>query len=388
MAVRSTINVRRCLIATMFAVFWVPALKAGCVLRFGGPHESAAPISFDEVSHGDFDALLGRYVDDRGQVCYSQWQEDCCDLNRLGAYLNRLTLVDPSLPATREATMAYYINAYNALTLWGILDSYPVVSIQRLDGERSRYAIFDDLRLWVGDRYLSVNGIENDVLRPMGDPRVHFALVCAARGCPRLRNRAYAAQCLHVQLDDNAIEFFSRHERFHISRLTGKVKVSPILKWYREDFGTTNHEVVSTVFRFLPAADRCWLAKHSCWKLKFLGYDWGLNDGCPTLSIAFGRMPYRAYSKVSPMIGPLMPQTEHAVANTTSSGTNLPASMWSPAEYKSVDSLEPPPTMGQLSTLEPLSTDEPPVPGDNTDGPVLSPLPIDLESPPIPFPSP
>ncbi|MEO8269711.1 MAG: DUF547 domain-containing protein [Aureliella sp.] len=70
---------------------------------------------------------------------------------------------------------------------------HTVASIQRIDGKRTTFAIFDELQLWDGINFVSLNGIENDVLRPMGDPRIHFALVCAARGCPRLQNRAYTA---------------------------------------------------------------------------------------------------------------------------------------------------------------------------------------------------
>lgn len=354
----------------LLAVSTVSVVRAGCVLKFGGPEKSIPVMSFDGVDHSAFHALLQRYVDERGRVCYSDWAEHCCDVNRLQGYLNDLSQVDPARPASGPATLAYYINAYNALTLWGILDNYPVVSIQKLDGEKSRYAIFDDLRLWVGDRYLSLNGIENDAVRPMGDPRIHFALVCAARGCPRLRNEAYQAHCLDEQLNDNAMEFFSDRNRFHISPLTKKVKISPILKWYREDFGQTDYQVVTTVFRFLPQEDRCWLASHPGWKLDHLGYDWGLNDGCPTLSVGLGRMPYRAYSKISPLIAPLLPQSE----DEASGNTAAPPSATSPT-----DNLAP------LDVPPANSFDEPPLPN-NVDSHnfILSPKASVDEPPPVP----
>ncbi len=361
----------------LIAVAVLSAARAGCVLKFGGPETSTPVMSFDEVDHTNFHVLLQRYVDQRGRVCYSDWAEHCCDVSRLQGYLNYLTHVDPTRPASKEATLAYYINAYNALTLWGILDNYPVVSIQKLDGEKSCYTIFDDLRLWVGNRHLSLNGIENDAVRPMGDPRIHFALVCAARGCPRLRNEAFQAHCLDGQLNDNAIEFFSDRNRFHISRLTKKVKISPILKWYREDFGQTDYQVVTTVFRFLPHEDRCWLASHPGWKLDHLGYDWGLNDGCPALSVGMGRIPYRAWSKISPMIAPLMPQSDdEASGNATvpPSATNPPENTWSP------ENAEP------LELPQPDTWSEPPVPGEDAPNPDDSPLPLPsaVERPPVP----
>jgi len=274
--------------------------------RFGGPGMSpSVRSSFDEISHDSFDRLLRRYVDCQGMVCYQSWRGQCGDIQSLESYLHHLGQADPSLPANGQARMAFYINAYNAMTIWGILHEYPVMSIQRIDGKRTSFAIFDDLQFWDGESYRSLNGIENDVLRPLGDPRIHFALVCAARGCPRLRNRAYTAESLAWQLDDNAREFFSSHARFHISRLKQTVRMSPILDWYRDDFGQTDHEVVSTVFAFLPQRDQQWLSQNFDRNFKYLGYDWSLNDQCPTVDVKLAAVPYRAYSIISPALKPL-----------------------------------------------------------------------------------
>ncbi len=292
------------IVALVVGFFFANDALAQSQPRFGGP-DSSAPLhrlSYEDISHAPLDTLLRRYVDCNGMVCYSRWRNQCYDVRELEAYLHGLSQVDADLPARREAKMAYYINAYNAMTLWGILHEYPVASIQRIDGKRTQFAIFDDLQLWDGESYRSLNGIENDVLRPLGDPRIHFALVCAARGCPRLRNRAYTADALQWQLDDNAREFFSSHARFHISRITRTVQMSPILEWYRDDFGQTDHEVVSTVFAYLPQQDRQWLSQHCDWRLKYLGYDWSLNDQCPTLAVKVAAIPYHTYSIASPAL--------------------------------------------------------------------------------------
>jgi hypothetical protein len=296
---------RLLIVALVASLGLIADADAQSELRFGAPGSSTGNhLSFENVSHAPFDALLRRYVDCDGMVCYRQWRDRCRDIRGLEAYLHSLTQIDASIPARREAKIAYYINAYNAMTLWGILHEYPVASIQRIDGKRTKLAIFDDVQLWDGTNFVSLNGIENDVLRPMGDPRIHFALVCAARGCPRLRNRAYTADSLHWQLDDNAREFFSSHSRFHVSRLTGRVYMSPILDWYRDDFGQTDYEVISTLFAYLPARDRQWLTQHCDWKLKYLGYDWSLNDRCPTAGVKLAAIPYHAYSKISPLLKP------------------------------------------------------------------------------------
>ncbi len=275
--------------------------QGGDVLRFGEASQNGQ-WSYEEISHAPLNTLLQKYVDCKGMVCYRQWRENCSDTHQLEAYLQSLTQIDPALPSREEAKTAYYINAYNAMTLWGIMHEYPVTSIQRIDGKRTTFAIFDDLKFWDGNTFVSLNGIENDVLRPKGDPRIHFALVCAAKGCPRLRNQAYEAGSLHWQLDDNAREFFSDQSRFHVSELTNTVHMSPILDWYREDFGETDHQVVTTVFAYLPKQSQQWLSQHCDWKFRYLGYDWSLNDQCPTVSVKLSAIPYRTYSKFSPMV--------------------------------------------------------------------------------------
>lgn len=281
-----------------------PVATAEKQFQFGGPQAvSTSPnLSFDEISHARFDSLLRRYVDCDGLVCYKTWRAKACDVRSLEAYLDDLSQVDVGVSASQDGKMAFYINAYNAMTIWGILHEYPTSSIQRIDGKRTTFAIFDDLQIWDGETYRSLNGIENDVLRPIGDPRIHFALVCAARGCPRLLNQAYRIGSLHQQLDTNAREFFSKRSRFHVSRLTRTVKMSPILDWYREDFGQTDQQVVSTVMPYLPRRDQQWLRDHCDWKFKYLGYDWSLNDQCPTIGIAVAAKGYRAYSKISPCV--------------------------------------------------------------------------------------
>lgn len=105
-------------------------------LQFGGPEICCdglpTPLSFDEFSHITLDHLLHHYVDTGGKVCYGDWSRCPQDILALEEYLLTLGTVDPNLPASQEARMAFYINAYNALTLRGILQEYPIVSIQRI----------------------------------------------------------------------------------------------------------------------------------------------------------------------------------------------------------------------------------------------------------------
>lgn len=94
------------------------AVQAGSVLKFGGPESSNPLVSFNEVDHANSGVLVRHCVDHRGQVCYRKWSNNRCDVALLQADLFHLTQVDLLRQSSREATLAYYINA---LTLWGIL---------------------------------------------------------------------------------------------------------------------------------------------------------------------------------------------------------------------------------------------------------------------------
>jgi hypothetical protein len=257
--------------------------------------------NYDAIDHSRFDGLLRRFVDCRGMVCYQAWKADSDAVAQLHDYLGHLGCVDTkSESASVAAKLAFYLNAYNALAIWGILQEYPTVSIQTHNRKKACYRIFDDLEVWIDGEYLSLNRIENDVLRPLKEPRIHFALVCAAKGCPRLRNEAYLASRLEQQLTDNAQDFFAWRGRFRVCRLTGTVHLSPLLKWYGKDFGKDEQAIVAAVFPFLPCEAREWLRSHPCWKVKYLGYDWGLNDQCPTAHVRLSGVGYSVYAKVEP----------------------------------------------------------------------------------------
>jgi hypothetical protein len=274
-------------------------------IRIGG--SGVGPqVSFDQLDHSAYERLLQRFVDCKGQVCYRAWRRDCTALAELHGYLESFGRVDLDRPASNEGRIAAYINAYNALAIYGILHDYPTASIQLLNRKSSSYRVFDDLELWLDDDYYSLNAIEHELLRPLGEPRIHFALVCAAKGCPRLRNEAYTAERLEGQLADNTADFFARRSRFRIHRLGQTVKASPILGWYRDDFGESDAAVLAAVFEYLPARHQQWLAGHPCARIKHMGYNWGLNDRCPTFGIWLGRIPFALYALFEPLTRPVV----------------------------------------------------------------------------------
>lgn len=321
-----------------------------CVMkmRIGGPGAQTNRPNYDGVDHSTFDCLLRRFVDCRGQVCYQSWKSDCAAVFQLQNYIVSLGQVrTDDTKASVQGQFAYYINAYNALVIWGILHEYPTSSIQAHNHKTASYRIFEDLEMWVDGDYLSLNTIEHDVLRKLGDFRIHFALVCAAKSCPKLRCEAYSADRLEEQLVENALDFFSHSDRLQICKLTGAVKVSPILKWFREDFGHCDNDVLNAILPYLSCTDHDWVCRHPCATIKYLGYNWALNDQCPTPGVKLGATPYALYAKFEPILRPLLPKkdsqpSQHSDAEIAMAAPPIEAPKPTAAENPSKLPAEPP----------------------------------------------
>lgn len=249
------------------------------VLGQSVPVEKQIPLR--RIRHAAWTRLVSRYVDDAGNVDYGAWKANTADVQALEDYLKELSRGAPELDSSRETRLAFWINAYNAVTVRGILREYPTTSIQNHVARFLGYNIWRDLLLWVGDQTYSLGQIEHAVLRPMNEPRIHFALVCASRGCPRLRNEAYLARSLEEQLDDDASTFFSSSDHCRVDSLRGTLSLSPILFWYERDFGPNRTERLTCIEKFLPVEAR---VVTSSWfdppdmRIDYLDYDWSLND--------------------------------------------------------------------------------------------------------------
>ena len=238
---------------------------------------AADRLASAEVSHAAWDELLRRYVDAEGNVDYAGWKDSVSDMRRLDKYLEELARLDTRREATASERLTFWINAYNAVTVRGILREYPTSSIQNHVGRVWGYNIWRDLRLIVGDQPHSLGEIEHDLLRPLLEPRVHFAIVCASRGCPRLRNEAYLAERLDEQLAQNAADFFADSTKCVVDLERRELRLSPIMNWYAADFGATQTERLRRIVPWLPQPARE-LALSGDVRLTFLEYDWSLND--------------------------------------------------------------------------------------------------------------
>jgi hypothetical protein len=232
----------------------------------------------DTMDHSRWDALLKKYVDASGNVNYAAWKNTAADVQALDAYLASLSRGLPGQASSRPAQLAYWINAYNAVTVKGILREYPTTSIRNHTAKLWGYNIWDDLLLVTPGGQVSLNQMEHEILRKMGDARIHFAIVCASKGCPRLLNQAYTASSLDAQLAANAKQFFSDSRRFHYDARAGRLNISPILKWFAEDFGRNQAEQLRFIAPFLPDAAARQLTTSGKARVAYLDYDWELNE--------------------------------------------------------------------------------------------------------------
>ena len=238
---------------------------------------TAERVAIGEVSHQAWNELLHRYVDADGLVDYAGWKQSVEDSRRLEDYLATLSRVDEARDATTTERLAFWINAYNAVTVRGILREYPTTSIQNHVARVWGYNIWRDLKLIVGDNRHSLGNIEHSVLRKMNEPRIHFAIVCASRGCPRLLNEAYSAEGLEEQLSRNTVAFFADPTKCSVDAEQNELQLSPILDWFAADFGASTPAMLKRIANGLPEPVQA-VARSKDVRVTYLDYDWSLND--------------------------------------------------------------------------------------------------------------
>ena len=226
----------------------IPALCAG------------APVDVPRnVDHESYDRLLKKYVNDRGLVNYAAWKKSDGDLKALREYLGQFD--KPAPFAEGHEKIASLINVYNALTIQWILDNYPTKSIKATNNP------WGAKRCRVGGRWVSLDEIEHDTLRPLVGYRVHACLVCAAKSCPPLRNAAYVPDNLDGQLDERMMVWLARGDLNRFVPDKDRVELSKIFDWYGKDFG----DLRAILAKYAPE----WKGKYG---IDFRRYDWDLNE--------------------------------------------------------------------------------------------------------------
>ena len=240
-------------------------------------------------SHKNWDDLLIRFVNwsADGTASRVDYEGFAKSRPKLAVYLDELASV-PKVDFdrwSRAEQLAFLINAYNAWTVELILEHYPGIESIRgigfLPGTAWRLRIVE-----LFGREISLDNLEHDMIRGWDrfhEPRIHFAVNCAAVGCPALSDRAYSGATLNDQLDRNARQFLKDRSRNYAIR--GDLYVSPIFRWYREDFqnGWGGYESLSAFLAEygealgLSDVQRAALMSGRI-RIRFSRYDWSLNS--------------------------------------------------------------------------------------------------------------
>jgi hypothetical protein len=221
--------------------------------------ERPQEVPIEYPGHSTWNDLLTAHVSNTGNVDYKALKSEQA---RIEAYLEELSAMPPTKTWSKTESMAFWINAYNAATVVLILKNYPLKSIQDLDGGKT----WDVKRIKLGDKTYSLNQIENEILRAKyKDARIHFAVNCAAKGCPPLLNQAFKSNTLEEQLNSQTRKFV-RNKKYN--QIEGKsAQVSKIFDWYASDFGDLK-QFLNTYLTSPIATDA---------QISFKDYDWSLN---------------------------------------------------------------------------------------------------------------
>ena len=207
------------------------------------------------------DEFFQDYVTD-GLVKYELIAQNQQQLEQL---CTRMAATDkPEQPSARKA---FYINAYNLLAIQQVVDHYPVESPLAIEG------FFDGITHTIHGQRVTLDKLEHELLfREFPDARLHFALICAAKGCPPMKPAAYQPERLDVQLEQQTREALSDSAFVRHQPGNRTVRLSPILNWYRDDFLQNAPSLLAYINQHrkkpLPADSR----------LRFYDYNWSLND--------------------------------------------------------------------------------------------------------------
>jgi hypothetical protein len=256
--------------AVFGSIVFSVVLGAGLV---GGSAGSLPPSDFDH-SHALFGKVLDAFVAD-GWVNYAGLEQNPADLK---AYLGQLASISRTefVKWSEPEQIAFLSNLYNAATLQLIIDHYPVQSIKKIGG-RWKGPWKQEVVSLFGEK-VTLDHVEHDLIRKdYNEPRVHFALVCAARSCPPLRGEPYTPEKLDEQLEDQGRIFMNTPSKNRVDLENRTAYLSKIFKWFGGDFEEASGSVPAFVRPYFPK-DISKQLEDGKFAVEYMDYDWALND--------------------------------------------------------------------------------------------------------------
>jgi hypothetical protein len=240
------------------------------------------PQSTRRIDHGAWEKFLMRYVrlgaDGGSRVAYGEVSPE--GRAALEGYAEQLAAL-PISQYDRAEQMAYWINLYNALLVRLVLDHYPIESVRTLGGREGgpwTGAPWTVPEVVIEGEPVSLSDIEHRILRPIWqDPRVHYALSCAALGCPGLQPEPFRAERLERQLNEAAMAYINDPNCIRLVDRT--LEVSSLFRWYQEDFGGSERAVINHLMAYAEPELAMQLQQFD--RISADAFDWRLNDAAP-----------------------------------------------------------------------------------------------------------
>lgn len=225
---------------------------------------------FGDAYHSDFNAILKANVDS-GRVNYPGIAAD----PRFAAYVDALANADIPESTPFEQRLAFWVNAYNALAIQGILDGGSPSSLL------GRLSYFKRDKYQVAGRTITLFDLEHDVIIPLGDNRIHFAIVCASASCPVLLDEAYLPSQIDTQLDEQARLFINDGSKNAYDLERGRARISKIFDWFKKDFAAESGSVQRYIAPYVSDPEIAAALAENRFRVKHQKYDWSLNGVQP-----------------------------------------------------------------------------------------------------------
>lgn len=237
------------------------------------------PIAAAEPDYSDWAYILDHYYEPVKGMNYGELKaNDAARLRKLRALMST---IDPS-DLTRKEELAFWINFYNISVVGIVVDHYPVDSIRDISTDPIvRLNVFKKDRVAFRGREISLDFIEHETVRPkFKDPRIHFAINCAAKSCPPIRSEPYIGAKIDQQLDDQTRAFLGGPNGVRLTRSGDRlnVYVTKIMDWFGDDFDNWGGGKIPFLIRYLSPAKARHLDQAASIDVRYEDYSWDLND--------------------------------------------------------------------------------------------------------------
>ena len=260
----------------LLSLNWAMRLRQRCILLLVVLMSVCSVQAADQQNYDDaltsWSQVLSGFVDNQGRTDFIALSQRPEPLEHFVSFIGQVSPDShPQLFPESADVLAYHINAYNALAMYGVIKRDIPADF---DSFFKRLRFFKFRKVIIGGAETSLQDYENDVIRPLGDERAHFALNCMVRDCPRLPRKPFKAEVLDNQLEALAVEFFNKPKHLRIDYERHIVFVSAILRFYTEDFVPlgSRDDLLIYINRYrdskIPAD----------YQVKFMDYDWTINQ--------------------------------------------------------------------------------------------------------------